>query len=235
MRQRAGAAHLDHGVRALRERQHLREIGPRLGGAGGVRGCRIARWSMMKRVSGWRSMSAAPASRLPQHSMLTGKVVTGGCARDAVEAGIVRVAVRSRRRDHDANADRARRLLPVGDDVGHRRIVRVDRLDDREAPGCASLHFHRIARVVAVHGKGRDEDRAVDADLVHRRDHLVAGDVGGQFGTRVPGPLRRVRFVGVDLGIDDRHRASSLVGGRNPVGCGTMPVSFALAPQNHFR
>jgi hypothetical protein len=32
------------------------------------------------------------------------------------------------------------------------------------------------AGVVAVHRKGRDEDRAVDADLVHRRHHLVAGD-----------------------------------------------------------
>jgi hypothetical protein len=43
------------------------------GAAGGVRGCMMARWSMMNRVSGWRSMSAAPASTLPQHSMLTGK------------------------------------------------------------------------------------------------------------------------------------------------------------------
>ena len=32
-----------------------------------------ARWSRMKRVSGWRSISAMPASTLPQHSMLTGK------------------------------------------------------------------------------------------------------------------------------------------------------------------
>ncbi len=43
------------------------------GGAGGTRGCMMPRWSMMKRVSGWRSMMAMPASRLPQHSMLTGK------------------------------------------------------------------------------------------------------------------------------------------------------------------
>src|SRR5213595_2691706 len=42
-------------------------------GAGGTRGCKMPRWSMMNRVSGWRSMSAAPASTLPQHSMLTGK------------------------------------------------------------------------------------------------------------------------------------------------------------------
>src|SRR5260221_9741591 len=37
-------------------------------------------------------------------------------------------------------------------------------------------HHHRIASVVAVHREGGDEDRAVDADLVHRRHHLVTGD-----------------------------------------------------------
>src|SRR5260221_14492254 len=37
-------------------------------------------------------------------------------------------------------------------------------------------HHHRIASVVAVHREGGDEDRAVDAVLVHRRHHLVTGD-----------------------------------------------------------
>ena len=32
----------------------------------------------------------------------------------------------------------------------HRRILRVDRLDDREPVGMGLLHFHRIAGVVAV-------------------------------------------------------------------------------------
>ena len=84
------------------------------------------------------------------------KVVLYGRARDAVEARIGRVAVAPRLlRQHDADADRARCPLPVGDDVGHRRIVRVDRLDDREPVGMGPLHFHRIARVVAVHAKRR--------------------------------------------------------------------------------
>src|SRR2546428_941632 len=68
------------------------------------------------------------------------------------------------------------------------------------------LHFHGIARVVAVHGKGGDEDRAVDADHVHGRHHLVTGDVIGPIRDSVPGPFRSVRFIGVDLGVDDRHR-----------------------------
>ncbi len=36
-------------------------------------------------------------------------------------------------------------------------------------PEWAPLHFHRTAGVVAVQRKGGDEDRAVDADFVHRR------------------------------------------------------------------
>ena len=43
------------------------------GGAGGTRGCRMPRWSTMNRVSGLRSISAMPASRLSQHRMLSGK------------------------------------------------------------------------------------------------------------------------------------------------------------------
>jgi hypothetical protein len=35
--------------------------------------------------------------------------------------------------------------------------------------------------------KRRDEDRAVDADFVHRRHHLVSRDVIGQFGTLCQG------------------------------------------------
>ena len=84
----------------------------------------------------------------------------------------------------------ARRLLPLGDDVGHRGIVRIDRLDDGHAAGMRALHLDRVARVVPVQREGRDEDRAVDADLVHRRDHLVAGDVVGQFGTLCHGRFR---------------------------------------------
>src|SRR4029453_4305041 len=61
-------------------------------------------------------------------------------------------------------------------------------------------------RIVAVHGKGGDEDRAVDADRVHGRHHLVTGDVIGPIWDTVPGPVRGVRLIGVDLGIDDRHR-----------------------------
>jgi hypothetical protein len=142
--------------------------------------------------------------------MLTGKIVADGGAANPLEARIVRRAVRFFRQ-HDADADRARRFLPLGDDIGHRPIVRVHRLDDGEPPGMGPSHFHRITGVVTVHGKGGDEDRAVDADFVHRRHHLVTGHLIGPVRHAVPGSLRRVRFIGMDLGIDDGHRGGSFV------------------------
>jgi hypothetical protein len=149
------------------------------------------------------------------------KVVAHGRAQNAVEARIVWLALRLLRQD-DPDADRARRSLPVGDDIGHRRIVRVDRLDDGEPAGMRPLHFHRIAGVVAVKRKGGNEDRAVDADLVHCRHHLVTRGVIGPIRHMVPGSLRGVGLIGMDLGIDDRHRgrssAEALISGQPPSG-----------------
>src|SRR5262249_15999360 len=48
-------------------------------------------------------------------------------------------------------------------------------------------------------------------NLVHRRHHLVACDVIWPIWHSVPGPLRSVRLIGVDLRIDDGHRGSSSV------------------------
>src|SRR5262249_52215196 len=141
------------------------------------------------------------------------QVVLYGRTQDAIEARVVRLALRLLRH-HDADADRARCLLPVGDDIAHGWIIRGDRLDDREPSGMGPLHVHRITRVVAVHGKGGDEDRAVDADLVHRRYHLVTRNVIGPVRHAVPGSLRSVRLISVDLGIDDRHRGSSSIARR---------------------
>ena len=130
-----------------------------------------------------------------------------GRAQDPVEARVSRLAL-GLLRHHDADADSARCLLPVGDDIAHGGIVWVDRLDDREPTGIGPLHFHRIIRVVAVHGKGGDKDRAVDADLIHRRYHLVTRNVIGPVRHTVPGSLQSIRLIGVDLGIDDHHRES---------------------------
>jgi hypothetical protein len=41
--------------------------------------------------------------------------------------------------------------------------------------------------------------------FIHRRYHLVAGNVIGPIRHTMPGLLRSVRLIGVDLGIDDHH------------------------------
>src|SRR5262245_44447503 len=136
------------------------------------------------------------------------KVVLCGRAQDPVETRVIRPALRLLCH-HDADGDRARCLLPVGNDIANGWIVWVDRLDDREPTRMSPLHFDCITRVVAVQGKGGDEDRAVDTDPVHRRHHLVTRNVSGPVRHTEPGALWSVRLISVNLGIDDRHRANS--------------------------
>jgi hypothetical protein len=146
--QRAGAADLDHRVRALREFQHLREVGPGLRRRG--RHARLQDAQMVddeSRVGMAIDERGAHVQVVPEQDV-DRKIVTHGRAQDPVEARVVRLAPRLFRQ-HDADADRARRLLPVSDDIGHRRIVRVDRLDDGEPVGMGPLHLHRVAGVVA--------------------------------------------------------------------------------------
>src|SRR5437764_1290792 len=50
-----------------------------------------------------------------------------------------------------------------------------------------------------------------------------AGDVSGPVRHAVPRPLRRIGLIGMHLGIDDRHRASSSVSGE--FGCRGRPMS----------
>src|SRR5262249_698927 len=73
-------------------------------------------------------------------------------------------------------------------------------------PGWACCTSTASLAFVAVHGKTGDEDRAVDADLVHCRPHLITRDVIRPVRNTVPGPFWCVRLIDVDLGIDDRHR-----------------------------
>ena len=70
-------------------------------------------------------------------------------AQNAIDAGVVLVAL-VLLRHHDADADRARRLLPLGDDIGHVGIVGVDRFYDGHPVWMRFCHFHRVACVIAV-------------------------------------------------------------------------------------
>ena len=93
----------------------------------------------------------------------------------------------------------------VGDRLRHRGVARVDRLDQGEAAGVLGVHLERVAGVVAVQGERRDQDRAVDPDRVHGRDHLIARDLRRALQDADPGTARVVAFVGVDLRVDRRH------------------------------
>ena len=77
------------------------------------------------------------------------KIMANRRAQDAVEAGVVGLAS-GLLRQHDADRNRARRVFPVGDDIGHPRIIRVDRFDDGEPVRMGSLHLRRVAPVVAI-------------------------------------------------------------------------------------
>jgi len=45
---------------------------------------------------------------------------------------------------HDADADGARRLLPIGNYIGHRRVRGVDRFDEAKTTRMGIAHLDRI-------------------------------------------------------------------------------------------
>jgi hypothetical protein len=55
---------------------------------------------------------------------------------------------------------------PLGDRVDRGGVVWIDRLDQPETCGVRRKDLESVAGVVAIHAKGRDQDRAVDADFV---------------------------------------------------------------------
>ena len=78
-------------------------------------------------------------------------------------------------------------------------------LIDREPAGMGGADVQGVARVVTVHGVGRDQQRAVDADGVHGLDHVVPCDLGWAVKNRGPRAARTVALVGVNLDIDRQH------------------------------
>ena len=83
------------------------------------------------------------------------------------------------------------------------------------------VDLQRVARVVAVHAVGRDQDRAVDAHLVHCGDHLIASHFRWSVEKTDPRPLGTVALVGVDLGVDHRRfHGRRMIQVPDPVFCG---------------
>ena len=203
-RERAGAGDLDGDVRVGGELQDIWQIGEGL-----RRRRRLERLLQAEMVDHDRRigiagrhrpglLQAAPAQDVHRQPMPR----PGG--QHPVDAGIGGVLGHAAVH-HDADADRARGGRPVGDRLGDAGVGGIDRLDQPEPAGMPGAHLDRIARVVAVHGERGDQQRAVDADGVHRRHHVVARDLRRAVQHRGPGPAGMIALVGVNLGIDRQH------------------------------
>src|SRR6202040_1315899 len=125
---------LDYRVLALGKVQHLRQVGPRL-----RRGWWRAGLQDSQMVDDEPRIGVAVDQRrarvhVAPAQYVDRKVVLYGRAQDSVEARVIRLAV-CLLRHHDADTDRARCLLPVGDDIAHSWIVWIDWLDDRKPIG----------------------------------------------------------------------------------------------------
>src|SRR5207344_324655 len=112
--QRAGAADLDHRVRTSRKLEDLWKVGPGLRRRGWD--ARLQDTQMIDDESrvgvtvdeGGARLQVVPAQDVDR------KVVANGRACDPVKTRVVRLAPGFPGK-HDADSDRARRLLPVGD------------------------------------------------------------------------------------------------------------------------
>ena len=69
------------------------------------------------------------------------------------------------------------------------------------------VDLERVARVEAIHGIGRDQQRPIDAHGIHRGHHVVARDLRRPVEMTGPGTAGMVALVAMDLGVDDRHEA----------------------------
>ena len=124
----------------------------------------------------------------------------------AIDPGICRVG-RHAVVHHDADRDRAVHRRPLRDGVGHLRIIGIYRLDHSELVGVGFLDRDRVAGVPMVHGVDGDEQRPIDADGVHRLDHVLGRHLRRSGKHRMPRPARMVALVAVNLDVDRWHEA----------------------------
>ncbi len=204
MRQRAGAADLYRDVVVSGECQQVRQVGPAVLGRGRVE--RLHQTHMVHHQRDVREprgdfshlFVALGAVHIHRQIVHPRRVEQ---ARDSVVSHVIRNPVG----EQQADADRAVPRRPVGNFVGRVRVGCIEGRDQPEPAGIFGLHLQGEARVVAIHGVGRDENRAVHTHGVHGGDHLRAVGRGRacQYGS--PGPARMVVLIGVDLGVDNRR------------------------------
>src|SRR5215831_15647202 len=172
-------------------------------GTGGRAGCSSPRWSITMTVSRCRWMCGSPLSRMPQHS-IDRQTMFGGGSESAVQTGMVRVHRQSLAHSY-ANAARARCRRPFRHHIVNRWIGRVDRRHNPKLVRVGIVNFERVARIVFIGAERRDHDRTVDADTLHRSDHLFAGGGGEPMRGTGPRPAGMISIEGMDLNVDDWH------------------------------
>src|SRR5271165_4463798 len=154
-------------------------------------------------VSRCRWMCGSPLSRMPQQSKLTGKPCLAAAAKARFKPGwSASIGRPSRIR---MRMPRAWRRRPFRYHIVNRWIGRVDRRYNPKLIRIGVVNFERVARIVFIGAERRDHDRTVDADTVHRSDHLFAcGGVESVRGTG-PRPAGMISIEGMNLNVDDWH------------------------------
>ena len=167
-------------------------------------------WSMMSVSCGWRSAMRANLGTAP-----TARNMTGSPAFSA--AGQNQSAVPSESQASVAGVLNVKRTpsMPgccfhVGSSAADFGSCSANAAHDSEAVGITLGGFERI--VVAVVQARRHDDDAVDASLVHHWQRALDGEWFRQLrpGTWIPGPVRRICFPEMHLGVDDRALACGL-------------------------
>ena len=184
----------------LRQRQHIVDVSPRF-----RRRRRLKRLSQTD-VINYELGVRVPARELPKDRRLARAQHVDRNTRlrarlqDEIESGIVgRNLLKA---EHDPSANHARLRGPLLDFLRNRRRMRIERFDQPKPVRMLLVHREHVAGVVAIDRERRDQQRPIDANRIHRRDHVVAGDLLGPGQERAPGILRSVAFIGMDLAID---------------------------------
>src|SRR5205823_1385984 len=128
----------------------------------------------------------------------------GGGSESAVQTGMVRVHRQAVAHSY-ANTARAWCDRPFRHYIVNGGIGRVDRRHNPKLIRISVVNFERVTRIVFIGAERRDHDRAVDADAVHRSNHLFAcSGVESVRGTG-PRPAGMISIEGMNLNVDDWH------------------------------
>ena len=174
-------------------------------GAGGSNGCFSPMWSTTSCVFGFALANSPTNSKWPQHKILTAAVLRTR-AQDGVHTGVI-----GRRRgfvsQHHSRADHAFIPSPLANLLCNIRRLVVERFDEPKSRWVAAVDLEGVARIVAIHAPGRDQERAVDANFVHGSHHVVARHFIRPVQPTDPGSLGMVTLIGMHLAVDNRHKS----------------------------